>query len=106
MILVSLNRVSVIRWYTPSGLGRAWSRFDAFVQPGQEQLVSNRQNDGADEEANNTHCDEPSHRPQENYEDGDREAPSEQQRLQDVVHEGNEDAPNQEGHCLSRARSG
>src|SRR6516225_1743250 len=29
-----------------------------------------------------------------------------QQRLQDVVHKGNEDAPNHEGHRLSRTRSG
>ena len=40
------------------------------------------------------------------YEDGHRKAPSEQQRLQDVVHKGNEDAPNHEGHRLSRTRSG
>jgi hypothetical protein len=80
--------------------------FDGLVQPGKEQLVSNRQHDGADEETNDAHCQEPPHRTEENHEDGDREAPSEQQRLQHVVHEGNDDAPNQEGHRLGRTRCG
>jgi len=57
--------------------GRAWRVFDGLVQPGKEQLVSNRQNDAADEETNDAHCQEPPHRAEKNYEDGNRETPSE-----------------------------
>ena len=46
------------------------------------------------------------HRAEENHEDRNRETPSEKQWLQDVVYKGYDDAPNHEGHGLSRTRSG
>src|ERR1700747_1288657 len=84
-----------------SGRVRCWC--DVFVQPGQEHLDPNDKNYGADEKADNTYRQKATDRSQEDNDDGNGDAPPEQQRLQNVVYKGDDNTPNEKGHSRGSA---
>ena len=67
-----------------------------IVQPSQKELVSHGQDNGADEEADDAHGHESPDHTKENYSDGNFASATQQERLEDVVHQSDEDAPHEE----------
>ena len=73
--------------------------------PGKKQLVTNRQDDRTDEQANDAHGDKSANCAEKNNDHRDGDATPKQQRLQNVVDQSHKNAPNQENHGLGRTRT-
>ena len=71
------------------------ARLLRFCQPRPEQREAKRQNDSADEKANDTRSEKPADRTDKDYDHGDLDPTPQQHGLEDVVDQANKDAPNQ-----------